>query len=254
MTPIRISRAGEEVSEGEGQQVAVIAAVWVMGFFFYIIFLLWGSNILRGIVEEKSSRVIEVLLSSVTPTQFMIGKVAGIGAVALTQILVWGACGLILTMTGAVAAPQMGELLSGINPVLFLWFVILFLLGFSMYSVIYAAVGSMVTSTQEAEQAAGPVTLIIVASFMCMFAVQQAPDSTIAVTASLFPLTAPLNLLMRLGVSDPPLWHIAASLALQLAAIAGLTWVAARVFRVGTLMYGKRATIPEVWKWIRSGA
>lgn len=254
VTPIRVNKAGEETSEGKLQQAAVIVSVWVMAFFFYIIFLLWGSAILRGIIEEKSSRIVEVLLSSVTPTQFMIGKVAGIGAVALTQIIVWGACGFALTLTGVAAVPQIGELLRGIDPTLFLWFIVLFLLGFAMYAVIYAAVGSTVTSTQEAEQAAGPVTVTIIASFMAMVAVQRAPDSGLAIAVSLFPLTAPLNLLMRLGVSDPPAWQVATSLVLQVAAIAGLTWAAARVFRVGTLMYGKRATIPEIFKWIRQGA
>ncbi|MFQ5718178.1 MAG: ABC transporter permease [Acidobacteriota bacterium] len=254
VTPIRVNSKGEETSEGAGQQAALIISVWVLAFFFYIIFILWGSNILRGIIEEKTSRIVEVLLSSVTPTQFMVGKVAGIGCVALTQIVVWGACGFILTLTGAAAAPQVGQLLAGINPMLFLWFVLLFLLGFAMYAVIYAAVGSTVTSTQEAEQAAGPITLTIVASFMAMVAVQRAPDSGLAVAVSLFPLTAPLNLLMRLGISDPPAWQIGLSLLLQVGAIAGLGWAAARVFRVGTLMYGKRATIPEIFKWVRSGA
>ncbi|MFQ5767204.1 MAG: ABC transporter permease [Acidobacteriota bacterium] len=252
ITPIRVDKAGQEVSKGMGQQMAVVGSVWAMGFLFYIVFLLWGSNILRGIVEEKNTRITEVVLSSVTPVQFMVGKVAGIGMVALTQLVVWVGCALGLTLASTATIPQIARLAGGLKPSLFGWFILLFLLGFAMYSVIYAAIGSMVTSTQEAEQAAMPVALIIVASFFAMFSVQAAPDSTFAIVASLFPLTAPLVMLMRLGVTEPALWQIALSLLLQVLAICGLAWTAARIFRVGVLMYGKRATIPEVWRWIRS--
>ncbi|MFQ5671178.1 MAG: ABC transporter permease [Acidobacteriota bacterium] len=252
ITPIRVGKNGREVSTGEGQQKVVLAVVWVMAFLFYVTFLLWGSTILRGIVEEKSSRVMELLLSSMNSTQFMVGKVAGIGLVALTQIAVWAACGLAMTLWGGASVPQIADLAAAINPFLFGWFILLYLLGFAMYSVLYAAVGSTVTSTQESEQAAIPVTFLIVAAFFSMIAVQQAPDSTFSLVASVFPLTAPLAMLMRLGISDPPAWEIGLSLLAQGLAIAGLAWLAARIFRVGTLMYGKRATIPEIWKWIRT--
>jgi ABC-2 type transport system permease protein len=253
VTPVRVGKDGGEEAAGEAQQAAVLGVVFGMAIIFYMIFLLWGSAILRGIVEEKSRHIMEVLLSSVTPIQFMIGKVAGIGLVALTQLLVWVASALFLMLGGVATLPRIGEFTAGIHPSLFGWFVVLFLLGFGMYAVVYAAVGSMVTTTQEAEQAAMPVTFIIVASFMAMFAVQKAPDSTFAVAVSLFPLTAPLVMLMRLGITDPPWWQIGASILLQLAATAALAWGAARIFRVGVLMYGKRATIPEALRWIRAG-
>jgi ABC-2 type transport system permease protein len=207
---------------------------------------------MRGVIEEKSSRIMEVLLSSVTPTQFMVGKVTGIGLVALTQLTVWVVCTLALTVGGAASVPQIARLVEGLDPTLFGWFILMFLLGFSIYALLFAAVGSMCTTDQEAQQAAQPVMLFIVMAFFALFAVQRSPDSTFALVASLIPLTSPLVLLMRLGITEPPAWQIGLSILLQVAAIFGVAWLAARIFRVGTLMYGKRATIPEIWRWIRA--
>lgn len=252
VNPVRIGKEGKPVSEGFGQQAVAVGLVWGMSFVFYLTFLIWGSTIIQGVVEEKGSRIVEVLLSSVTSTQFLLGKVIGIGLVALTQLVVWLACALAMMMWGTSALPQMADLVSKVEIGLFAWFVLMFLVGFAIYSMLYAAIGAMVTTIQEAQQAAFPVTIFIIIAFFCLFAVQRSPDSTLAVVASLFPLTSPLVLLMRLGISEPPLWQVALSLVLQGAALLGVTWLAARIFRVGLLMYGKRATVPEILRWIRA--
>ncbi len=252
VNPVRVSKTGAEISEGSGQRATVIGMVWGMNFIFYLTFLIWGTTIMRGVIEEKSSRIMEVLLSSITPTQFMVGKVTGIGLVALTQLAVWVGCALALTLGGAASLPRIADLVSGVDATLFGWFLIMFLLGFSIYALLFAAVGSICTTDQESQQAAQPVMLFIVMAFFALFAVQRSPDSTFAVVASLFPLSSPLVLLMRLGIIEPPVWQIGLALLLQVAAVFGAAWLAARIFRVGTLMYGKRATIPEIWRWIRA--
>lgn len=250
--PVRVDENGNEVSSGVGQQLGAAGLAWGMGFIFYITFLVWGTTIMRGVIEEKSSRIMEVLLASVTPTQFMVGKVTGIGLVAMTQIVVWAACAFVGSIWGVAAVPQMAELATGINPAMFGWFILLFLLGFAIYALLFAAVGSMCTTDQEAQQAAQPVLLLVVVSFFAMFAVQRAPDSTFSVIASLFPLSSPLVMLLRLGITGPPWWQVGLALVFMLATIMAVAWLAARIFRVGTLMYGKRATLPEIWRWVRA--
>lgn len=250
--PVRVDKSGKEVSSGIGQQLGAAGLAWGMGFIFYITFLVWGTAIMRGVIEEKGSRIMEVLLASITPTQFMVGKVTGIGLVALTQIVVWAACAFFGSIWGVAAVPQLAELTSGINPAMFGWFILLFLLGFAIYALLFAAVGSMCTTDQEAQQAAQPVLLLVVVSFFAMFAVQRAPDSTFAVAASIFPLSSPLVMLLRLGITDPPWWQIMLTVALMVVTILAVAWLAARIFRVGTLMYGKRATLPELWRWVRA--
>jgi len=252
VVPVRVNKLGLEVATGIDQQVAAAGLAFGMGFIFYITFLVWGTTIMRGVIEEKGSRIMEVLLASVTPTQFMVGKVTGIGLVAMTQIVVWAACAFIATIWGVAAAPQIANFSSGINPAMFLWFILLFLLGFAIYALLFAAVGAMCTTDQEAQQAAQPVLLLVVVSFFAMFAVWRAPDTPFAVAASLFPLSSPLVMLMRLGITEPPLWQVATAVALMAATILVVAWLAARIFRVGTLMYGKRATLPEIWRWLRA--
>lgn len=223
-----------------------------MVFIYYLTFLVWGSAIMTGVIEEKSSRIVEVLMSSVTPTEFMVGKVVGMGLVAFTQLGIWAGSGLLLTLWGSSAMPEMARLMGAVDPALLIWFLILFPIGYAMYSFLYAACGAMCNNVQEAQQAVMPVTLIVVMAFFVVFGTFQSPDSGLATWASIFPLTAPIVLLARLGLSEPPLWQIAVSLVLQVAGVAGIVLLAARIFRVGMLMYGKRPTLPELWRWVRT--
>ena len=250
--PIRVNKAGQEVSEGAGQQGVVIGLVFGMVFIYYLTFLIWGSAIMTGVIEEKSSRIVEVLMSSVTPTEFMAGKVIGMGLVAFTQLGIWAGSGLLLTLGGSSAFPEMARLMGAVDPALIVWFLVLFPIGYAMYSFLYAACGAMCNNVQEAQQAVMPVTLIVVMAFFVVFGTFQSPDSGLATWASIFPLTAPIVLLARLGLSEPPLWQVALSVVLQLAGVAAIVLLAARIFRVGMLMYGKRPTLPELWRWVRT--
>ncbi len=138
-----------------------------------------------------------------------------------------------------------------IPAMMFVYFVLYFLLGYFLYATIYALVGSMVTTTQEGGQLALPIVLLLVAGFYLAFPVIRSPNSSLAFWASMFPFFAPITMLVRIVTETPPVWQIALSLAIGFATVVGLIWLASRIYRVGMLMYGKRATIPEVLRWVR---
>jgi ABC-2 type transport system permease protein len=208
-----------------------------------------GLSIMRAILEEKTSRVMEVMVASARPIEMMTGKIVGVGAVGLTQIGIWAATGAFF---GSFSAASGGiDLKEIVSVKLMFAFGLFFLLGYAMYSTLCAAIGAIVNSEQEAQQLQLPVMLPLIASALIMLSVLQTPNSTVAVWASIFPLTAPLNMFLRIAVQTPPMWQILLSIGLMIATTVALAQLCARIYRVGILMYGKRPTLPEIVKWIK---
>ena len=178
----------------------------------------------------------------------MMGKLVGVSLVALTQLGIWAGAFLIFSLWAAGGSTIT---LPHIPPMLFVWFVAFFLMGYFIYATVYAVVGSMVTTTQEGGQLALPIVLLLVAGFYLSFNIIRSPSSSLAFWASMFPFFAPITMLVRIVTETPPLWQILLSLGIGCVTIVGLVWLASRIYRIGMLMYGKKATIPEVWRWVR---
>jgi ABC-2 type transport system permease protein len=234
--------AGEE-SKGEGGFFLVFG----IGMLIYMSVLLYGQVVLGAVIEEKETRIAEILFSSMRSFPLMMGKLIGVSLVALTQLGIWA-----LTFV-AVSAWAAGSSLSmpHISPMLFVYFAVFFLMGFFIYATVYAVVGSMVTTTQEGGQLAMPVVLFLVAALFVSFNIIRSPNSPLAFWASMFPFFAPITMLVRIVTETPPLWQILLSLGIGITTAVGLIWLASRIYRVGMLMTGKKATIPEVMRWIR---
>lgn len=245
---VRVSEQGEEKISGAGFFVA-----FIVGFLIYMTIILHGQAVLSSVVEEKTSRVIEVLLSSARAFDLMMGKLVGISLVALTQYAVWGAAAVLFWIYGlaALAASGINLALPSISPLVLLYFLCFFLVGFFIYATLYALAGAATTTTQEGGQLAMPVIFLLVIGFYLVFPVMRSPNSTFATVISLVPFFTPVIMPVRLVTEAPPVWETLLSLALSVVTAIGLVWIAARVYRVGILMYGKRATIPEIWRWIR---
>ncbi len=244
----KIGDRGEERDSGEG-----FILVFAAGFVIYLTILMYGQIILGAVIEEKETRIAEILFSSVKPFPLMMGKLIGISLVALTQLSVWGLAFAAFAIygVGMLSAQGLTVNLPNIAPIVFLYFGLFFLLGYFVYATIYALVGSMVTTTQEGGQLAMPIILLLVVGFYLAFPVIRSPDSTFAFWVSMFPFFSPITMLVRIVTQTPPFWQIALSLLIGFATVVLLTWLAARIYRTGMLMYGKRATIPEVWRWVR---
>jgi ABC-2 type transport system permease protein len=206
---------------------------------------------MRAVLDEKTSRVMEVMLSTVTAREMMIGKIAGVGAAGLTQVGIWAAAAGIYSAPGLIAGAKM---FSGmVTPQLAICFPVFFLLGFTLFSTMYAAVGAMANSEQETQQLQFLVAMPLIASVIILIQVLQNQSTPLAFWASLFPFTAPLIMFTRIAL-DPtavPVWQIILSIVLLVATIFGLAILCGRIYRVGILMYGKKPTLPEIMKWIK---
>ncbi len=226
----------------------------VSGIFFFLIYIsifVYGAFIMRGVLEEKNNRIVEVIVSSVRPTHLMLGKIIGIGLVGLTQYAVWALLTAGVTLPGVVGFLGLGGSLPPIPAGTILAFVVFFLLGYFLYAGLYAALAAPFNTEQEAQQFVMiPAMMLILASTTWFFA-YNSPNGVLAQTLSFFPFTSPLLMFMRISVQPPPAWQIAVSIVLLLAAIWAVAWFAGRVYRVGILMYGKKPTLPEIFRWVR---
>jgi ABC-2 type transport system permease protein len=242
---IRLTSSGAREDRGGN-----IALAWLLLMMLYSTVLMWGAAVMNAVIEEKTNRVVEVIVSSVPPSSLFWGKLLGVGAAGLTQFLFWALC---MGVVGLYGAGISGSLLPEVSPLLLGAFVTYFLLGYFLYAAMYAAVGAAVNNQQEAQSLAFPITMPLIAGVMTSFAVMGSPDSRLSVVLSLIPFLTPLLMFLRITVLTPPAWQIALSVALMLGSIALLTWLAGRVYRVGILMYGKRPTFPEMVRWAREG-
>jgi ABC-2 type transport system permease protein len=247
---VRISATG---SRAEGGAAGFFLA-FVLFFMLYMGILLYGNQVMQGVLEEKGSRIIEVLAAAVKPTELMLGKLGGICLVALTQMAIWAAAIAVVTTPGLAAAlvsmpPNMK--LPVLAPSLWLNFFLLFLCGFFLFATFYAMLGAAFNSAQEAQQLAGLPAIFVVAPAVFMVQIINDPDSALSVGLSLVPPLTPLVMMLRIATRMPPLWQLLAAYALAAAAIAFMIWLCARVYRVGILMYGKKPTLQEIWHWVR---
>lgn len=238
--------------EKSGNSLGEYLGIMGMVMMLYMTVLLYGMSVMRSVIEEKTSRVVEVMLSSLRPVEMMIGKVVGVGAVGLTQVLVWAVLGAIASAPSMLAVSGGKNTLSvDISPLFAAAFVVFFLLGYLFYSTLYATLGAIVNSDQEAQQWQMFVTLPIIVPMVMMTAVLRQPNAGYVVWMSLIPFFAPILMFARIVVQTPPAWQIVLSLGILMAAVAGALWLCSRVYRVGILMYGKRPTLPEILKWVR---
>jgi len=227
--------------------------VFAAGFVMYITILLYGQIILGAIIEEKETRIAEILFSSVRPFTLMIGKLVGVSLVALTQLAIWGLAFAAFVAFGVslLAARGMPIHIPNIPPMHLVYFALFFLLGYYLYSTIYAFVGSMVTTPQEGGQLAMPIVLLLAVGFYLFLPVSRSPDSSFAFWVSMLPFFAPVTMMVRIATQTPPFWQIALSFTIGVVTILCLLWIASRIYRIGMLMYGKKASIPEVIRWVR---
>ena len=283
---IRISLDAEALTAGSEEQSSLgsmltTALGAIMGFIMYLTLFIYGMMVMRSVQEEKTNRIIEIMISSVRPFELMLGKILGVAAVALTQLLIWMILGgfimygvtLMLGFTpdqnagmtmnpAAQQAMEMGKhtdfsnILLEINKINW-WFILpmfalYFVCGYLLYSSLFAAVGSAVgDDSGESQSLTIPITIpIVLAIYIMMHAVRQ-PDSTLSVFASIFPLFSPIVMPARLGF-NPPMWQILASIVVLIGSTIFFIWLSGRIYRVGILLYGKKANLKEMMKWIFS--
>ncbi len=253
------------------------------GFLIYIILFIYGTMVMRGVMEEKMNRIAEVIVSSVKPFKLMMGKITGIGAVGLVQFIIWIVLVLGLTMLLPLIFPQLAqqtsnlpmqpgamqaaasmknnggihEVMAGLStinfPLIIGTFIFYFLGGYLLYASLFAAVGSAVNEDpQDAQSLLLPITMPIIFAMVIMTKAVNDPNSSIAVFGSMFPLTSPIVMMARIAHGIPegvPLWQLLVSMALLVGGFLATTWLAAKIYRVGILMYGKKPTWKEMWKW-----
>jgi ABC-2 type transport system permease protein len=245
---IALKGGREQKSNGPAQFISAIVMVMML----YMTLLIYGMSVMRSVLEEKTSRVMEVVLSSAKASELMAGKILGVGAVGLTQVAIW------IVIAAGASAPAMLAM-AGVKDSAFHIdmkvlpaFAVFFVLGYMLYSTLFAALGAMVNSEQEAQQWQTFVTLpIVVPIVMMMFVIRQ-PNAPVSIWMSMVPFFAPILMFLRIMSSQPPHWYeIAASIGILIATIWGVIWLCSRIYRVGILMYGKKPTLPEIMKWVK---
>ncbi|MGH9464332.1 MAG: ABC transporter permease [Thermoanaerobaculia bacterium] len=252
LATVRVSSAG---SREEGAATGFVLA-YALFFLLYTVLIVYGQQVMAGVLEEKTNRIVEVVIATTRPTELMAGKLLGICAVALVQLGIWLALAAVATLPGLLArwvALPPGFDLPRLEPGLIAHFLAFFLLGFALYAALYAAIGAAFNNMQEAQQFAGLAAVLLVAPVFFFFSVLNDPDSRLSVVASLVPMFTPLLMLLRIAVKTPPAWQIALGYLLTTALVAFMVGLAARIYRVGILMVGKRPTLPELWRWVRYG-
>ncbi len=260
--------------EGEKEDFTQVFAVlgYILGFAIYGLMFAYGAMVMRGVIEEKANRIIEVIASSASPFEIMMGKVLGIGMVGLTQVLFWLLLGgIVLASGGTIASMMIGpdpatmtqgmatqsnpnELINMLNQIQISWgiivgFIFYFLAGYFIYSTLFAAVGSAVDQEQDAAQLQIPITLPIIIPILFITNIMANPDGTLATVLSLIPFFTPILMIVRIAATDVPIWQIALSVVLTIGTFFLCLWVASKIYRVGILMYGKKPSFKDLAKW-----
>ncbi len=247
---VRVSATGAH----KEASMAGFALAYFLFFLLYIVTLLYGQQVMSSVLEEKTSRIVEVVLSTARPVELMTGKLFGIALVGLTQLAIWFTVLVALTAPGVaaslVALPE-GVTIPTVSVGIMIHFFALFLLGFFLFASLYAAVGAASNDLREAQQLASMIVIFVVLPVFLMFSVINDPDSTMAVVASLIPPFTPLLMLLRIVVKTPPVWQIALGYVLTAGFVAGLLWACGKIYRIGILMHGKRPTFRELGRWLR---
>lgn len=246
--PIQLSRSGEVRKGGELDAVAAL----IFGALLFIPMLMYGMEVMRGILQEKGDRVVEILISAMSPMELLSGKILGLAAVGLTQVAVWMSMGLVAaSYVGAMALAAGVDLGKLLRLSLVPYFVAFYLLGYMVYVCVYAVAGAIANSEKEAQQAMAPVMMVVMAPWFLLGPILLNPESTLTTVLSLIPLFTPVLMFLRILLADPPFWQIALSIVLTSAMVYGMFWLTAKIFRLGILSYGKRPTVRELWQWVR---
>ena len=236
---------------------------YLLVFVLYLFVIIYANSIMRSVLEEKTTRIVEVIISSIKPHQLLLGKLFGVCSVCLTMFAIWVIFGVLLVVN---IEPLLG--LFGIDslPIQFIlvigtikassteiltYFFVYFIIGFFMYSTLYAVVGAICSSDEEAQQTGGPLTMLIIIPFILMFQLFRIPDSTLSVLLSHIPFFSPILMFMRINVLMPPLWEILLNILLMCATVLLVMLISGKIYRVGILMYGKRPTFAQLWQWMR---
>jgi ABC-2 type transport system permease protein len=268
-----------------------MALAYISAFIMYMLVFIFGAQVMRGVIEEKTSRVVEVIISSVKPVQLMMGKIVGIAFVGLTQFLIWifltmgivtvlkstilqktdmteisqtvpqnlmsGDQQLAVTTQSANMSPELAEFSkmfdNAMNQpwgLIIISFIFYFITGYLLYASVFAAIGSAVDNETETQQFMLPVTIPIILALMVAMGTMQNPESSLSFWCSMIPLTSPIVMMARIPFGVP-YWQIAVSMVLMLVTFLGFVWMAAKVYRTGILMYGKKTSWKEIWKWLR---
>jgi len=231
--------------------IATFTSSIILMMMLYISIIVQGVAVGNSIVEEKTSRIFEIMLATVTPEEMMSGKLLGVGAVGLTQVFVWMVCGLMLAAPGLLGARTDGQFAFHLSAGQAVAFAVCFILGFLFYSALSAMLGSLVNSSGELQQLNLFVTMPLAVSLVFFQQVISDPSGTLSIVLSMLPPCAPILMYLRISVLTPPAWQIALSLLLMVAGVGAMVWFASRIYRVGVLMYGKRPTLPEFMRWLR---
>jgi ABC-2 type transport system permease protein len=271
---------GEDGKEKATHTGLYMGVSYVLSFMIYMFIFMFGSMVMRGVIEEKASRIIEVIVSSVKPFQLMMGKIIGIASVGLLQFIIWIVLtlGIVTVFQGVISEPAgidsitqtlpVGDtanemtktitqetssilsMLGSINfPVIILSFLLYFLFGYLMYASMFAAIGSAVENEADTQQLIIPVTIPLIIGIFLMLHAFQYPDSSLSFWSSLIPFTSPMVMMARIPFGVP-FWQVALSLALLFVSFIAIAWVAGKIYRTGILMYGKKPTLKEMLKWM----
>lgn len=265
----RLNAEGEE----EEDDTAFFTIVGMaMGFIIFFAIFGYGGYIMRGVIEEKTNRIVEVITSSVKPIELLSGKMAGVGALAITQFAIWLVALFGLTSIAgpiaatmmsdqsaqmeAMGAPQQAEIpafldIPAIETSLIVYFIIFFILGYILYSSLFAAIGSAADSETDTQQLMMPVTIPIMLAYFIMFHAWRSPDSMLSVISSLVPFFSPIVMITRIAITEVPFWQIGLAMLLMLLTFVGTMWLSAKIYKVGILSYGGTASFKDIAKWIR---
>ncbi|HMR93653.1 MAG TPA: ABC transporter permease [Chitinophagaceae bacterium] len=261
----RLTLKAQNVNDEKANSEIASTIGYVSGFLIYFILLVYGSQVMMGVMEEKTNRIAEVMVSSVKPFQLMLGKIVGIGMVALAQFLLWIAFIFIIfnvTKASGSGNPMLAGMVNNVQdvftsvnvPFILFCFAFYFLGGFFFYSSLYAAIGSAVNEDmREAQSLSFPVTMIVIFSIMLMTVTMKDPSGPVAVWGSIIPFSSPIVMMARIPFGVPgtvPWWQLGASMAALIAGFIFTTWFAGKIYRTGILMYGKKITWKEMLKWV----
>lgn len=281
---LRSYKLGEEDEEDkESSSVLAFGLSYIFGFVMYIFVIIYGSMVMQGVIEEKSGKVLEVMVATVRPYQLMMGKILGIASVAVLQFVIWiviifvggtvvmqfmmpselveSAAAIsagtadMAAMEGAGVDPEMAAMLANATDIGFLVrffgsFLLYFLGGYLLYAAMFAAVGSAVDNVQDAQQFQTPITMPIIIGFIVMMFAMKEPHAPLSVWCSMIPFTSPIVMMARLPF-DVPMWELALSLVILAASFAVMVWIAAKIYRIGIFMHGRKPSYKELWQWIR---
>jgi ABC-2 type transport system permease protein len=264
--------------EGERRDATPVLAAfgYMMGFLIYICMILYGAMVMRGVIEEKTNRISELIASSAKPFQLLLGKILGIGALGMTQLLIWIVAGVVISAVGVTVASSfmnpdtiasaempdaaaqaeamntITELIPDISASFLVYLVLFFVGGYLLYASMMAAVGSAVEQESDAQQFMWPILMPLIIPMMVLVQIVSNPDSTFAVVMSLIPLFSPITMVVRMAATNVPHWQVWIALVLLGGSFVLAVWVSSRIYRIGILSYGKKPSFKEIARWIRT--